>query len=51
MLIMQIIGDLGGDVTADGSSSTHVVTGKVRKTLNFCSALCSGSVSFILSIP
>ncbi|XP_004236566.1 uncharacterized protein [Solanum lycopersicum] len=41
--LTKIIGDLGGDVTADGSSSTHVVTGKVRKTLNFCSALCSGA--------
>ncbi|XP_060184352.1 uncharacterized protein LOC132614027 [Lycium barbarum] len=39
----KIIGDLGGDVTSDGSLSTHVVTGKVRKTLNFCSALCSGA--------
>ncbi|XP_075102796.1 uncharacterized protein LOC107771697 isoform X3 [Nicotiana tabacum] len=43
MLLMQIIGDLGGNVTSDGSVSTHVVTGKVRKTLNFCSALCSGA--------
>ncbi|PHT25793.1 hypothetical protein CQW23_34585 [Capsicum baccatum] len=43
--LTKIIGDLGGDVTSDGCLSTHVVTGKVRKTLNFCSALCSGSVS------
>ncbi|XP_075089744.1 uncharacterized protein LOC107763555 isoform X1 [Nicotiana tabacum] len=41
--LTKIIGDLGGDVTSDGSVSTHVVTGKVRKTLNFCSALCSGA--------
>ncbi|KAL3339189.1 hypothetical protein AABB24_028030 [Solanum stoloniferum] len=41
--LTKIIGDLGGDVTADGSLSTHIVTGKVRKTLNFCSALCSGA--------
>ncbi|KAK4371382.1 hypothetical protein RND71_010857 [Anisodus tanguticus] len=41
--LTKIIGDLGGDVTSDGSLSTHVVTRKVRKTLNFCSALCSGS--------
>ncbi|KAJ0258292.1 Uncharacterized protein HA466_0071100 [Hirschfeldia incana] len=34
---------LGGDVTVDGNMSTHIVTGKVRKTLNFCTALCSGS--------
>ncbi|KAJ8562766.1 hypothetical protein K7X08_031218 [Anisodus acutangulus] len=41
--LTKIIGDLGGDVTSDGSLSTHVVTRKVRKTLNFCSALCSGA--------
>lgn len=41
--LTKIIGDLGGDVTSDGSLSTHVITGKVRKTLNFCSALCSGA--------
>ncbi|PHT80596.1 hypothetical protein T459_13611 [Capsicum annuum] len=41
--LTKIIGVLGGDVTSDGSLSTHVVTGKVRKTLNFCSALCSGA--------
>ncbi|XP_009597056.1 BRCT-containing protein 1-like isoform X1 [Nicotiana tomentosiformis] len=41
--LTKIIGDLGGNVTSDGSVSTHVVTGKVRKTLNFCSALCSGA--------
>ncbi|PHT54577.1 hypothetical protein CQW23_09039 [Capsicum baccatum] len=41
--LTKIIGDLGGDVTSDGSLSTHVVTGKVRKTLNFCSALCSAA--------
>ncbi|CAN4089831.1 unnamed protein product [Withania somnifera] len=41
--LTKIIGDLGGYVTSDGSLSTHVITGKVRKTLNFCSALCSGA--------
>ncbi|KAA8518075.1 hypothetical protein F0562_015549 [Nyssa sinensis] len=41
--LTKIIEDLGGDVTSDGSVSTHVVTGKVRKTLNFCTALCSGA--------
>ncbi|XP_057784039.1 uncharacterized protein LOC131001573 [Salvia miltiorrhiza] len=40
--LTKIIEDLGGIVTSDGSASTHVVTGKVRKTLNFCTALCSG---------
>lgn len=41
--LTKIIRDLGGDVTSDGSLSTHIITGKVRKTLNFCSALCSGA--------
>ncbi|GER25817.1 N-acetyltransferase [Striga asiatica] len=41
--LSKIIEDLGGVVALDGSASTHVVTGKVRKTMNFCTALCSGS--------
>lgn len=41
----KIIRKLGGDVTLDGNMSTHIVTGKVRKTLNLCTALCSGLVS------
>ncbi|KAL2535019.1 N-acetyltransferase [Abeliophyllum distichum] len=41
--LTKIIEDLGGLVTSDGSVSTHVITGKVRKTLNFCIALCSGA--------
>ncbi|KAL5059263.1 hypothetical protein RYX36_030867 [Vicia faba] len=41
--LAKVIEDLGGTVAADGSSTTHVVTGKVRKTLNFCTALCSGA--------
>ncbi|KAL6523265.1 hypothetical protein OROGR_016868 [Orobanche gracilis] len=41
--LTKIIEDLGGVVASDGSESTHVVTGKVRKTLNFCTALCSGA--------
>ncbi|KAL3819743.1 hypothetical protein ACJIZ3_005648 [Penstemon smallii] len=41
--LTKIIEDLGGVVTSDGSVSTHVVTGKVRMTSNFCTALCSGS--------
>ncbi|XP_057489616.1 uncharacterized protein LOC130775524 isoform X1 [Actinidia eriantha] len=41
--LSKIIEDLGGTVTSEGSLSTHVVTGKVRKTLNFCTALCSGA--------
>ncbi|CAH9131726.1 unnamed protein product [Cuscuta epithymum] len=42
-ILTKIIESLGGDVTSDGSICTHVVTGKVRITLNFCKALCSGS--------
>ncbi|PON64550.1 Histone acetyltransferase type B, catalytic subunit [Trema orientale] len=39
----KVIADLGGIITSDGRTSTHVITGKVRKTLNFCTALCSGA--------
>ncbi|KAL8489428.1 hypothetical protein ACS0TY_025364 [Phlomoides rotata] len=41
--LTKIIENLGGAVASDGRASTHVVTGKVRKTLNFCTALCSGA--------
>ncbi|GMP97588.1 hypothetical protein CsSME_00045779 [Camellia sinensis var. sinensis] len=41
--LTKIIENLGGAVTSVGSLSTHVVTGKARKTLNFCAALCSGA--------
>ncbi|XP_022153880.1 uncharacterized protein LOC111021292 isoform X2 [Momordica charantia] len=41
--LMKVIEELGGSLTSDGSTSTHVITGKVRKTLNFCTALCSGA--------
>ncbi|PQM34498.1 uncharacterized protein Pyn_09296 [Prunus yedoensis var. nudiflora] len=41
--LTKVIEDLGGAITSDGSTSTHVVTGKVRTTLNFCTALCSGA--------
>ncbi|KAI7729787.1 hypothetical protein M8C21_014319 [Ambrosia artemisiifolia] len=41
--LTKIIEDLGGSVTSDGRISTHVISGKVRKTLNFCTALCSGA--------
>ncbi|KAG8646596.1 hypothetical protein MANES_09G016500v8 [Manihot esculenta] len=43
MHLTKVIETLGGIVISDGSASTHVVTGKVRKTLNFCTALCSGA--------
>ncbi|XP_024922639.3 uncharacterized protein LOC107431598 isoform X1 [Ziziphus jujuba] len=41
--LTKVIEDLGGSVTSDGNTCTHVITGKVRKTLNFCTALCSGA--------
>ncbi|KAL5546445.1 hypothetical protein UlMin_006132 [Ulmus minor] len=41
--LTKVIGDLGGTLTTDGSTSTHVITGKVRQTFNFCTALCSGA--------
>ncbi|XVE61075.1 hypothetical protein DITRI_Ditri06bG0010700 [Diplodiscus trichospermus] len=41
--LIKVIENLGGSPTSDGSISTHIVTGKVRKTLNFCTALCSGA--------
>ncbi|XP_050229810.1 uncharacterized protein LOC126678936 isoform X2 [Mercurialis annua] len=41
--LTKVIENLGGAVTPDGSASTHIVTGKVRTTLNFCTALCSGA--------
>ncbi|XP_073147169.1 uncharacterized protein [Henckelia pumila] len=40
--LTKVIEDMGGVVTSNGSESTHVVTGKARKTFNFCIALCSG---------
>ncbi|KAJ0088475.1 hypothetical protein Patl1_32416 [Pistacia atlantica] len=43
MHLTKVIENLGGAVTCDGSISSHVVTGKVRKALNFCTALCSGA--------
>jgi len=47
---VQIIWDLGGGVTTDGSICTHVLTVKARRTLNFCTALCSGLVLVIIII-
>ncbi|GAB2221649.1 hypothetical protein Droror1_Dr00012834 [Drosera rotundifolia] len=43
MQLTKIINDLGGAVTTNGSLATHVLTGKVRRTLNFCTALCGGA--------
>ncbi|XP_043725238.1 uncharacterized protein LOC122671851 isoform X2 [Telopea speciosissima] len=41
--LTKIIEDLDGIVTSEGSVSTHIITGKVRRTLNLCVALCSGA--------
>ncbi|CAL9047272.1 unnamed protein product, partial [Musa banksii] len=41
--LTKIVEELGGFVTCDGSNSTHVITGKARRTLNFSIALCSGA--------
>ncbi|URD93148.1 BRCA1 C Terminus (BRCT) domain [Musa troglodytarum] len=41
--LTKIVEELGGSVTCDGSNSTHVITGKARRTLNFSIALCSGA--------
>ncbi|KAM0954084.1 putative transcription regulator GNAT family [Dioscorea sansibarensis] len=41
--LAKVVQELGGSVTCDGNLSTHVITGKVRRTLNFCTALCSGA--------
>ncbi|KAB8099202.1 hypothetical protein EE612_029124 [Oryza sativa] len=41
--LIEVIEMLGGVVTCEGNSCTHVITGKVRMTMNFCIALCSGA--------
>ncbi|KAJ0978877.1 hypothetical protein J5N97_014351 [Dioscorea zingiberensis] len=41
--LAKVVLELGGSVAGDGNLSTHVITGKVRRTLNFCMALCSGA--------
>ncbi|KAF8043896.1 hypothetical protein BT93_A2017 [Corymbia citriodora subsp. variegata] len=41
--LTKVIEGLGGVVASDGSTSTHIVTWKVRRTQNFCTALCSGA--------
>lgn len=43
-IMVQVVETLKGVVTCDGHSCTHVVTGKARRTMNFCIALCSGYV-------
>uniref|UniRef100_A0A0E0PLQ9 BRCT domain-containing protein n=1 Tax=Oryza rufipogon TaxID=4529 RepID=A0A0E0PLQ9_ORYRU len=41
--LIEVVEMLGGVVTCEGNSCTHVITGKVRMTMNFCIALCSGA--------
>ncbi|VAH06757.1 unnamed protein product [Triticum turgidum subsp. durum] len=41
--LTEVVETLGGVVTCEGSSCTHVVTGKARRTMNFCIALSSGA--------
>ncbi|KXG21877.1 uncharacterized protein LOC8077933 [Sorghum bicolor] len=41
--LTKVVETLRGSVTCDGHSCTHVVTGKARRTMNFCIALCSGA--------
>ncbi|KAL9232612.1 hypothetical protein vseg_007703 [Gypsophila vaccaria] len=41
--LVKTIAELGGSITGDGSKCTHVLTVKARRTLNFCTALCSGA--------
>uniref|UniRef100_A0ACD5U3D6 Uncharacterized protein n=1 Tax=Avena sativa TaxID=4498 RepID=A0ACD5U3D6_AVESA len=41
--LTEVVEMLGGFVTCEGSSCTHVVTGKARRTMNFCIALSSGA--------
>ncbi|XP_078448255.1 N-acetyltransferase isoform X2 [Wolffia australiana] len=42
-LLRKTVEELGGSVASDGRFATHVITGKALRTLNFCSALCSGA--------
>lgn len=43
MHLTKIIENLGGIVSCNGNICTHIVTGQVRRTLNFCTALCAGA--------
>ncbi|GJN14379.1 hypothetical protein PR202_gb01202 [Eleusine coracana subsp. coracana] len=47
--LTEVVEMLGGSVTCEGHSCTHIVTGKARRTMNFCIALSSGFVSLSLS--
>ncbi|XP_068653875.1 uncharacterized protein [Aristolochia californica] len=39
----KIVEDLGGSITSHGSSCTHAIIGTVRRTITFCTTLCSGA--------
>ncbi|XP_062179198.1 uncharacterized protein LOC133883829 isoform X2 [Phragmites australis] len=41
--LTEVVEMLGGFVTCEGHSCTHIVTGKARRTMNFCVALSSGA--------
>ncbi|TKW27631.1 hypothetical protein SEVIR_3G269800v4 [Setaria viridis] len=41
--LTKVVETLGGFVTCEGHACTHIVTGKVRRTMNFCIALSSGA--------
>ncbi|CAM6117928.1 unnamed protein product [Calypogeia fissa] len=41
--LIKYVERLSGTVTSDGCKCTHVVTGEVRRTLNFCVAISSGA--------
>ncbi|TVU19146.1 hypothetical protein EJB05_35282 [Eragrostis curvula] len=41
--LTKVVEMLGGFATCEGHSCTHIVTGKARRTMNFCIALSSGA--------
>ncbi|KAL6844970.1 hypothetical protein ACP4OV_025143 [Aristida adscensionis] len=41
--LTEVVEMLGGFVACEGHSCTHIVTGKARRTRNFCIALSSGA--------
>ncbi|KAJ7514870.1 hypothetical protein O6H91_23G064000 [Diphasiastrum complanatum] len=41
--LSKFVEKLGGSVTNNGSECTHVITGEVRRTFNFCAAICTGA--------
>jgi hypothetical protein len=50
-IVVQVVETLGGVVTCEGHACTHIVTGKARRTMNFCIALSSGYASLSLINP